>query len=860
MRFLPILFLASSLFAQRSAQLCGIDGVCVALDTSRIGGLRFEDYKVTNPNASLLNLDVRRAQLVQLGQATQTTLCAVNPNANAILSAPTLRFASAAAEMGESESFSANGTLLQEVYAQATVSSLSLSDGFSALQLSFRISRNRGSSQLVFSYGAFSLAVDQTTGRVTFPTALPADAQTLRVFWSLVVNLQNILNANAAYKIPNPPPLGRLLFSADEVRAFADQISRAVLAYALPTLNPDNGDALALYGAEYLATRSATPARVLSNNLTTWAKSATSAASVSLKPIALFWPALQQDPIVPAADRDAINTWLTPLYKSNTDASIKAIDAISRRDNQAFAETVERYFVAINQLRADGSIPEEAQRGPCALTYTNIAIGNLISIAESAAAQGYDLYSLSVNDRSIHLAIQFLLDAYDNFPLIAKYNNPSASCYLSNSAPIERKLFDPSAAVAWIEIYLARFQNSPLANRLRARASLTGLTNRPLSNAVSGANTSCLFVGPQELSPVSLPNLDIVSGDNQTAATNSTLPEKLGARVRGNSGNPLPNVLVNFAVTSGAGTVDAASALTDPFGVATTRLSLGPRSGATKIAASALGIAPVTFTATARGDDPKLSPDGIAGVGGSVPSVRTASPGAILSIYGADFVAAGLGRRVRTEEIIAGRLPTLFNGVCVLFDTTLAYMLDAYPNQLNVVVPALTGTASQVRVVKNCGTPGEQRTDPQAIAVAVAAPEFFSFQPTSSGNNPVAAVDAVTGEFFGPLNLFGGTAKPAKPGDYVTVYLTGLGATTPAVLPGAVAPGAASVRGVLVLKLAGQTIAAENILYAGFSPGSLIYQINFRVPSGLPANNQPISVSVDGQSTPVGAYLTLALR
>ena len=330
--------------------------------------------------------------------------------------------------------------------------------------------------------------------------------------------------------------------------------------------------------------------------------------------------------------------------------------------------------------------------------------------------------------------------------------------------------------------------------------------------------------------------------------------------MRGNAGNPIPNVLVNFAVTAGAATIDAASALTDPLGIATTRLTLGGRSGQIRVAASALGIAPVVFTATARGDDPKLSPDGIAGVGGSIPSVRTAAPGAILSIYGADFVAAAMGRRVRADEILSNRLPTAFNGICVFFDTTPAYMLDVYPNQLNIVVPAFSGTSAQVRVAKNCGTPNEQRTDAQTIAVSTAAPEFFSFQPTSSGNNPVAAVDAVTGEFFGPLNLFGGIAKPAKPGDYVTVYLTGLGATTPAVLPGALSTSAASLRSVAIVKLAGQTIAAETILYAGFSPGSLIYQINFRVPPGLPANNQPISVTVDGQTTPPGAYLTLALR
>lgn len=860
MRLLVVFLFSISLPAQRSAQLCGVDGVCLLIDTSRIGGLRFEDYKVANSSAPLTNLDVRRLQLNQLGQVTQNLLCAANPNAGAILNSPTARFSAVSVDVNELESVSTNGQLVQEVFAQSVISNLVLSDGYAAAQLSFRLSRNRGASQVVFNLNGASLAVDVNTSRISFPTALPGDAQALRVFWSIVVNLSSILNASAAYKIPNPPPLNRPLFSAEEIRFYADLISRAVLANALPVLTTDSGDVLASNGGEYLATRSSTPARVLVTNLTAWAKSNAVAKQAILKPISLFWRTLQLEPGVSAADRELVNAWLVPLYKSNTDNSIKIIDAINRRDHTAFAEAVELYYVAIQQLRADGSIPQEAQRGACALTATNLAISSLVSVAESAAAQGYDLYSISANDRSIHTAIQFLLDAYDNFPLIAKYSNANVDCPLGSGAAIERKVFDPASAAAWIEIYIARFQNTPLANRLRMRAGLSGLGNRPLSNAAIGVNTSCLFVGPQELSPLSLPNLDIVSGDGQSAATNAVVPDRLGARVRGNSGNPVPNILVNFAVISGAGTIDSASALTDPFGVATTRLTLGPRSGQVKVAASALGLAPVTFRATARGDDPKLSPDGIAGVGGSVPSIRTASPGAILSIYGADFVANGLGRRVRSDEILDNRLPTVFNGVCVLFDTTPAYMLDVYPNQLNVVVPGLSGVSSQVRVVKNCGTASEQRTDPQVIAVATAAPEFFSFQPTSSGNNPVAAVDSITGEYFGPLNLFGGTAKPAKPGDYVTVYLSGLGLTSPAVLPGALATGVAALRAAPTVNLAGQTLAPDNILYAGFSPGSLIYQINFRVPTGLPANNQPISVTVDGQTTPAGAYLTVALR
>lgn len=106
-------------------------------------------------------------------------------------------------------------------------------------------------------------------------------------------------------------------------------------------------------------------------------------------------------------------------------------------------------------------------------------------------------------------------------------------------------------------------------------------------------------------------------------------------------------------------------------------------------------------------------------------------------------------------------------------------------------------------------------------------------------------IDALTNEFFGPLTLFVGAAKPTRPGDFVTLFLTGVGATNPAVSPGA---------------FAGQVIPTSNILHVGFVPDSLIYQINFRIPTGLLASNQPISVRVDGQTTPPGAYLTIALR
>lgn len=917
MRALLLLAVIELGWGQRTASICGLEGdvgKCATVETSRIGALRYEDYRVVNVNAPLVNLETRRAQLTQFTLDRRGPLCVANADAANINAAPTVRYSAVRAQVSEVEVLS-GGLLNQEVYAQVTVDELRLSDGFATPQFVFRIARNRGTSVLVLTMDPaylgpgqtiadyttpYVLTVDTATGKVGYPRGLPPKQALVNLFWGVAVNAWVILNERADIKVVDPPPFGRLLFTPAEVRQFADQISRAVVAYANPTFAPivdasctktatgacvaqdtleQFGDLLAVQGSEYVALGALTPARVLGANLAAWANGGALASATPrnllavLKPLGALWPVLQNETALPVADRTAIGNWwrglvarvaeaaTLPDWRGSEAAAVRMMDAVTRRDDAVFRQGVERYRMVLEQMRADGSLPMEAQRGPCALTYTNRSIAALVTIAEIAAAQGFDLYSLEVNGKSIDKAIAFLLDAYDNTTLVQRYYSAAGECELFATAGVERKALEitagASAPAAWAEIYVSRLPNSALAARLRTRLGLSGLSKRPLWHLASGGNTSCLFVTPQELTPLNQPLLDAAQGNNQTGATRTVLPERIGARVRTGTGVPLPNVLVQYLVVRGTATVEQASVLTDPFGIAAVRVTLGARSGPVEIRASMAGAAPVVFQLTARGDDPKLAAGGIAGVGGSVPALRAGAPGTILSLYGADFVAAGRGRRAALEN---GKLPTVLEGVCVYFGTVAAPMLDAYPTQLNVIVPQVAPGAVDVRVAKQCGTANEERTDAQTYTVAAVSPEFFFFERNASGVNAAAAVDAVTGEFFGPLTLFEGNAKPARPGDFVTVYLNGMGATTPAVEPGAIASGAAQVRGNVVVKLAGQVLPAANVLYAGFSPGSLIYQVNFRVPPGLPASNQPIEISVDGVATPPGAYITLALR
>jgi hypothetical protein len=48
---------------------------CYFLDTSTIGGMKFEDYNVTNPAAALFDSTLRLKELAALGSSTAATLC-----------------------------------------------------------------------------------------------------------------------------------------------------------------------------------------------------------------------------------------------------------------------------------------------------------------------------------------------------------------------------------------------------------------------------------------------------------------------------------------------------------------------------------------------------------------------------------------------------------------------------------------------------------------------------------------------------------------------------------------------------------------------------------------------------------------
>ena len=87
------------------------------------------------------------------------------------------------------------------------------------------------------------------------------------------------------------------------------------------------------------------------------------------------------------------------------------------------------------------------------------------------------------------------------------------------------------------------------------------------------------------------------------------------------------------------------------------------------------------------------------------------------------------------------------------------------------------------------------------------------------------------------------TANPAKRGDVVQIFLTGLGATAPVVADGALAPSSplSIVPGTVTVYVGGRV---AEVLFKGLAPGLVgLYQLNVKVPSSAPIGN--VSLAVD---------------
>jgi len=363
--------------------------------------------------------------------------------------------------------------------------------------------------------------------------------------------------------------------------------------------------------------------------------------------------------------------------------------------------------------------------------------------------------------------------------------------------------------------------------------------------------------------------LAVAAGDGQSGAVNTALPNPLVVAVSFRAGIAAAGVPVAFAVTSGTAVLKAGTVNTDATGSASAAVTLGSQAGPVVVTATVAGVAPVLFHLTAMAGGPAISSGGVVGAGGSVPPVTAISPGGFASIYGSGFAPAGTSRAVQGSDLVNGNLPTTLAGVCVTVAGVAAPLTYVSPGLINFQVPNVgVGANVDVVVATGCGGANAASSSPQSVASQLASPEFLYWVDNANGKNPVVAVNSLTGEYIGAAGLIPGlTFRPAKPGDYLTIYGISFGRTFPTTTPGTPPAGSAFTLFMPSVMFGSTTLDAKNVLYAGVSPGTAgLYQLNIQVPAGLTdgdyaitlmLGNEDLGVFLPYSSAPVGGFVTV---
>jgi uncharacterized protein (TIGR03437 family) len=286
--------------------------------------------------------------------------------------------------------------------------------------------------------------------------------------------------------------------------------------------------------------------------------------------------------------------------------------------------------------------------------------------------------------------------------------------------------------------------------------------------------------------------LTAVSGDTQTVPTQGgALPQPLVVRVADGNNVPYASQTVTASVTSGA--VTPARATSDEDGVV--RFIWTPGTGPLYELRAATGQATLTMSAVGK---PFVSTGGIVN---SASFVAGIVPGGLATIFGANLAGGATNRATSVP------LPTQLSGVRVTMNGLPASLVYVSDRQINLVAPpGLAGSTIEILV----------RWGAESIAASAplraADPGIFVIDGARTG----AVLIAGTGQNT--------QARPALPGEIVEIYLTGLGAsaTRPAVTVGG---------------------REAEVLFSGPAPSFPgLDQINIRVPAGLAAGMQPLTM------------------
>jgi uncharacterized protein (TIGR03437 family) len=228
----------------------------------------------------------------------------------------------------------------------------------------------------------------------------------------------------------------------------------------------------------------------------------------------------------------------------------------------------------------------------------------------------------------------------------------------------------------------------------------------------------------------------------------------------------------------------------------------------------------------------------INGVSNAASGQAAIAPNTWVSIYGSNFAAAGFSDDW-SKSILNGNLPTTLDGVSVSVGGSPAYVSFVSPGQINVLTPNVASGSASVTVTTAIGT---------AAAVTVASQQFSpAFFPWPNGQPVATHLDYTWAVRNG--TFAGATTVPAKPGEYIILWGTGFGPTTPTAPSGVTIPASTTYYAAnsVYVTIGNVSVSVYGTALASGFAG--LYQVVAMVPATLSNGDYPLVATVGGVTT-----------
>jgi uncharacterized protein (TIGR03437 family) len=228
-------------------------------------------------------------------------------------------------------------------------------------------------------------------------------------------------------------------------------------------------------------------------------------------------------------------------------------------------------------------------------------------------------------------------------------------------------------------------------------------------------------------------------------------------------------------------------------------------------------------------------------------SPTSLAPGLNILIFGTN-----MGPSTLTPFVVGanGVLATTVAGTQVTFDGIPSAIIYTRNTLVSVMVPyELTGRISSNMVVTYNGV----SSTPLQLRLVDSAPGIYTLTQTGSGQGAILNQN-------GTVN---GAGNPEVVGNYIQIFGTGEGQTSPQGVDGLLLPARLPlpVPNLLVeVSIGGIPIAPTDINYAGEAPGIIsgVIQVNAKIPAGVGPGAVPVVIKVGG--APSQANVTISVR